>query len=979
MLVGFAGKGQIGNIGGNGGKGGAGGKGGNAAAIVGNGSIGTCSSNPDATQVINGVTYRCHSGCYMGAGGNGGKGSDGGKGGDGGKGSDGVASPFFQNFAGDAVIVTNQAVSFEPKIEVFNPSDCFNGTIQYAVANPVPNTIYEWSFGGDAKPSIVSGPTASVIYSQPGNKKVILTVDGLSYTYSNYIGLASPGYFPKISLPNNGQTLYCQNESITFSSLVTRSNVAAQADVTQYDWILTRPNGSIDNVSNTSASYPASGSLVLSDTGTYKLKLRVRTNCCGFSDYDSATVRVVRSFDKPIINLIRLQNETCAGVAVTYQLNLIPPTTPDGSPYQIFWSVDGVLVPSNNGQTSLTVDPAQGFNTTKDVSVVVGSTFPCLTLIGPGDWDPSSSTSTTSFPVVVLPGVTIAPSPALDNTNIVATNGLCNGLIDNVLLGTPSVVNFSVTQGAFPVQATIRYGVELGGGQFTFFSQDNTIIFDGNPVTFDELFGSPGNYIVEVTLVDAKGCTFTCYRRAVVEPIDQLPAIDFSITSPANPTPNVENVVEACGEAKIRVTGRVIGDVGTVPVAYFFDFGNGQFDTLPPTPNQTSYTTPEMTYGQGIYSIQTRIWIGTQLYSSIKQNLVKVYENPKASIVELARDNCEGRPRKLAGSDENTANYLWDLGDGRTSTQPVVDFTRPPGIYTVGLKVTNFNGLCSAETTATVVIEPRPIPAIAATEPIKACRQVRLQTENISSGNGGNLEFSSVDLGDQTLLEDPTTIDHLYSVPGRYSITIKARNASGCDSTVVLKDFITVFEQSEALFTPLAEFDTLIADSGIYVLEPPISQVIFRNESRGYSTFEWSINGELLTNVESPTREFTETGDYPIRLITRSKDGCPDTAYAIIRIRESNVFEVPNVFSPNADNINDLFEIKNIGWDYDFVVYNRWGNQIFVGNQDKIWDGTVNNGGQKCQEGVYIYYIKAKFRKNRLRTLEKSGSITLIR
>ena len=67
---------------------------------------------------------------------------------------------------------------------------------------------------------------------------------------------------------------------------------------------------------------------------------------------------------------------------------------------------------------------------------------------------------------------------------------------------------------------------------------------------------------------------------------------------------------------------------------------------------------------------------------------------------------------------------------------------------------------------------------------------------------------------------------------------------------------------------------------------------------------------------------------------------------------------IPNVFTPNADGRNDRFEINNPG-NYLFVIiiFNRWGNQIYKGDETHPWDGKQNNND--LPEGVYYYMITA--------------------
>ena len=81
-------------------------------------------------------------------------------------------------------------------------------------------------------------------------------------------------------------------------------------------------------------------------------------------------------------------------------------------------------------------------------------------------------------------------------------------------------------------------------------------------------------------------------------------------------------------------------------------------------------------------------------------------------------------------------------------------------------------------------------------------------------------------------------------------------------------------------------------------------------------------------------------------------------------------YELPNVFSPNGDNINDFF--KPFPYKYiesiDMQIYNRWGTLIFSTNNPEIlWDGTNQKSKLPCSDGVYYYicsYTAVKLKGN---------------
>ncbi len=87
---------------------------------------------------------------------------------------------------------------------------------------------------------------------------------------------------------------------------------------------------------------------------------------------------------------------------------------------------------------------------------------------------------------------------------------------------------------------------------------------------------------------------------------------------------------------------------------------------------------------------------------------------------------------------------------------------------------------------------------------------------------------------------------------------------------------------------------------------------------------------------------------------------------------------IPNAFSPNSDNNNDLFSIR-LGKDaigMDMTIFDRWGKQIYSSTSINAgWDGRVK--GRDADIGVYQYIIKVKFRDNKVETF--TGDFTLIR
>lgn len=87
--------------------------------------------------------------------------------------------------------------------------------------------------------------------------------------------------------------------------------------------------------------------------------------------------------------------------------------------------------------------------------------------------------------------------------------------------------------------------------------------------------------------------------------------------------------------------------------------------------------------------------------------------------------------------------------------------------------------------------------------------------------------------------------------------------------------------------------------------------------------------------------------------------------------------EVPNVFTPNGDQVNDYFEVTTDGTTlYEFSVFTRTGTRIYHSLSPRIfWDGNSLDG-QELKEGVYYYVIEEEGGGN---PFEKAGFMHLFR
>jgi gliding motility-associated-like protein len=64
--------------------------------------------------------------------------------------------------------------------------------------------------------------------------------------------------------------------------------------------------------------------------------------------------------------------------------------------------------------------------------------------------------------------------------------------------------------------------------------------------------------------------------------------------------------------------------------------------------------------------------------------------------------------------------------------------------------------------------------------------------------------------------------------------------------------------------------------------------------------------------------------------------------------------EIPNIITPNGDNVNDFFKIKNIEYhpNTSVTIYDRWGKKVYENpNYNNEWKG------EGVSDGTFFYII----------------------
>ena len=151
-------------------------------------------------------------------------------------------------------------------------------------------------------------------------------------------------------------------------------------------------------------------------------------------------------------------------------------------------------------------------------------------------------------------------------------------------------------------------------------------------------------------------------------------------------------------------------------------------------------------------------------------------------------------------------------------------------------------------------------------------------------------------------------------------------------------------------------------------------------------TLNWlPTSGLSCINCNSPIAQPQSTTTYTL---TKQRCNLTTTDTVRVTVKDCNpISEIPNVFTPNGDGINDTFNFNIVGAsDVSFTIYNRWGLSLtpalsegegVVPSQRVVrWDGHTTSG-EACSEGVYFYTLSYKLANGDVIT--KKGFITLMR
>lgn len=428
-----------------------------------------------------------------------------------------------------------------------------------------------------------------------------------------------------------------------------------------------------------------------------------------------------------------------------------------------------------------------------------------------------------------------------------------------------------------------------------------------------------GQYIVIVT--DVNLCTAT----------DTVDLID-----PAQLTTVMTKVDVLCfgGATGQAAATNVAG--GTAPYTF-------SWNTVPVQTNDTA---------TGLVAGNYTVTITDASGCSINDN-IQITEPAQAVTVQATAVgvSCSGASDGLATAvavgGTGGITYVWTPTG--SSANPLTGIAA--GTYTI--TATDANGCIATDTT--VVTSPSAITAIPGSVN-SGCGVATGEASVVPTGGTGAYTFNWTGF-------PAVTGAVLSNVPeGSYTVTIT--DANGCSASVT----VPVGEDAG----PIASFTPSVTEGVL-----PLA-VTFSNTSTNASVYSWSFGNGNSETTFNAAQTYNEEGDYLV-ILTATSGGCSDTASATIKVIGNSAFEIPNVFTPDNDGVNDRFEMikKNIK-NMHLVIYNRWGEKLFdMEGENVSWDGTTPSG-VLVPAGTY-YYIVSATGIDGVEYAPQTGFVTLMR
>jgi gliding motility-associated-like protein len=159
---------------------------------------------------------------------------------------------------------------------------------------------------------------------------------------------------------------------------------------------------------------------------------------------------------------------------------------------------------------------------------------------------------------------------------------------------------------------------------------------------------------------------------------------------------------------------------------------------------------------------------------------------------------------------------------------------------------------------------------------------------------------------------------------------------------------------------------------------------VINDDANDNLTYVWSPANAFVDNTLAAPDYLEELGSQTVTVTATNQFGCEATESLTISCSfddcTPNDVYLPNFFSPNGDNSNDVVRLRSKFieelLEVELMIYNRWGEEVFR-TTDKFaeWDGTFR--GEQLAPDVYGFWLRYTCPEGE--PTIRRGNITLMR
>ena len=300
---------------------------------------------------------------------------------------------------------------------------------------------------------------------------------------------------------------------------------------------------------------------------------------------------------------------------------------------------------------------------------------------------------------------------------------------------------------------------------------------------------------------------------------------------------------------------------------------------------------------------------------------------------------CKGDSTKFKAIGGST--YIWSPNKGISNTHISDPYFFPDSTTKYSVQIIDDKG-CEDFDTVEIKVTYPPVTAID-TPVVFICRGARTSVElNVNCTNCTKYEWSPI-----TSLSNPKDSTPLAS-PNKSTTYVVKMNSGNCIAYDSIR--VEVIDQGRAEIS--------------YTLDSCSKTVFLTNNSTGITFEKLDFGDGSFFDEFQQTHKYQSNGPFTINYLLNEQTTCNSSTALTVSFSDVKIEDrfIPNYMTPNEDGINDTFKITGGNARCvikSLLIYNRWGNVIFVSENNTIheWDGKSN--GILVSPGVYFYTIVA--------------------